>query len=128
MGLSCQRKMALLMELVDHRVWVMTRRVIYGYVPGGTKSRSVLICPAHLHLSVKSAITVYINDPNKWTQFPNPYYGIFDVGTDNYCNAYVSNGGNGGEQIRSSVYHFRLIKRGVHEQDMWKMYVNKQLG
>jgi hypothetical protein len=72
--------------------------------------------------SSKSGIVVYIkgNPENYATYyFDNEYYATFDIISDNCGNIYVSNSGNQSENVKSSVFHFRLIHNKIIKINSW---------
>jgi hypothetical protein len=69
-----------------------------------------------------SAVIVYIKgNPNNYDvyRFNNPFFGTFDIVGDDQDNMYVSNAGNLQENVRSSVYHFRLINNKITRINSW---------
>jgi hypothetical protein len=72
--------------------------------------------------SSNSAVVVYIKgDPNNIAtyEFDNEYFHTFDVIVDDDRNVYVSNAGDGSENVNSSVYHFRLIDNKIVKINSW---------
>lgn len=72
--------------------------------------------------SSKSAITVYFNaDPNNYAiyEFENEHYGTFDVVVDDENNVYVSNSGNIKNNVKSSIFHFKIIDNQIIKINSW---------
>lgn len=72
--------------------------------------------------SSNSSVVVYIKgDPNKMDiyGFDNEFFGTFDVVADNKGNIFASNAGNESNDIKSSLFHFRLIDDKIIKINSW---------
>ena len=72
--------------------------------------------------SANSAVVVYINgNPNDFAvfEFENENFGTFDVVADEQDNIYVSNAGNKSANVKSSVFHFRLVNKKIIKINSW---------
>lgn len=70
-----------------------------------------------------SAVVVYIKgNPDNYNvyEFDNPFHGTFDVVADDQDNIYVSNAGNLNENVKSSIFHFRLINNKIVKINSWE--------